>query len=1078
MMVKKVSLITFLAFFGISQIFADSDKLLRQPSVNSDKITFSYGNNIWVVAKDGGDAQRLTTTPGREFNPKFSPDGEWIAYSGQKDGNISVYVIPARGGSPKRLTHHPTSDIVRGWTPDGKVLFTSGRKSAPVGYPKFFKVGFDDGLPEPLPIPRGYRGAYSPDGNSFAYEMVRPSDEEWRNYRGGQNRPIWVLDMDDHSLEEIPDNKNVRNQYPVWIDETIYFISDRDYAMNLYSYSMEAEELKQLTFFSEFDIKYLSAGEEFLVFEYGGEIYTFNPDDEEYTKVDINISGDFPWAISQWKDAENFINKGALSPTGVRAVFEARGDIFTIPADKGDWRNITETTGVRQREPAWSPNGENIAWFSDRDGEYHLKIGTQDGLEEPRKIDLPEPTFNYTPQWSPDSKHIIYTDANLKLWKVNVETEDITFIDQDRYIHPQRTIDPVWSPDSKWIVYAKRLENQFHALKVYSLEDDEVYQLTDGMSDAISPAWDASGKYIYFLASTNFGLNTGWLDMSAYDRPVERAIYMIVLDKDEPSPLLPESDEENPGNNNNDNNNPQEVVIDFENIDQRILALNIPERDYTNLKAAEESVIFYTESVPHQWGNKLHRYNLEERESQPYLSPVNYFDISADGKKLLYRSSNTWGIVGTEDSPDIGDGRLDISNMKVKIDPRQEYEQMYDEAWRILRDYVYVENMHGADWDEIYEMYKQFVEHVNHRDDLNYLLSLLSAEVSMGHTYVGGGDMPETDDVNVGLLGTDLEIVDGHYRIEKIYTGENWNPDLKAPLSAPGVEVSEGDYILAVNGRELTAPTNPYSLFENTVDKQTVLTVNDRPTMEDSRNITVVPVSGEGGLRRLHWVEENRRKVDEMSDGKLAYVWLPNTAQAGYSYFNRYYFSQQHKQGAVIDERFNGGGSAADYMVDIMARELHGFFNNRIDQERPFTSPGAGIWGPKVMVINESAGSGGDLLPFMFRNMDIGPLVGTTTWGGLIGIWDYPGLIDGGMVSAPRGGFYNTDGEWDVENEGVAPDIEIEMTPKKVIEGQDPQLERAVEEALRMLEEDPVEILPEPDSPERAKRPEEDSNQE
>ena len=1072
-MLKKTTLIVVLATLFVVTAFGSNNMFFRQPSTNGEQITFAYANNIWIVDMEGGEAKRLTTNPARELNPHFSPDGEWIAYTGQYDGNMCVYVIPSRGGEPRRLTWHPGADIVRGWTPDGKVLFTSGRESSPVGYPKFFKVGLDNGLPEALPMHRGYRGSFSPGGKKFAYEMVSPTDEEWRNYRGGQNRPVWLLDMEDYSLEEIPDKENVRNHYPVWIGQTIYFISDRDYAMNLYSYSTETKELKQLTFFSEYDIKYLNAGEEILVFEYGGEIYTFDVEEKSYSKVDISVTCDFPWSRPQWVKAENFINKGALSPTGVRAIFEARGDIFTVPAEKGDWRNLTESKGVREREPVWSPDGKHIAWFSDQDGEYHLRIGTQDGLQTPRKIKLPEPTFNYTPMWSPDSEHLIYTDANLKLWLVNINSGKVTFIDQDSFIHPQRTMNPVWSPDSKWIVYAKRLKNQFHALKAYSLEDGEIYQLTDGMSDAVSPAWDASGKYIYFLASTNFGLNTGWLDMSAYDKPVERAVYIMVLDKEEPSPLLPESDEEKVNDNNNEDNNNDDVKvkIDFENLDQRILALDIPARNYTNLKSAGEGVIFFTEQVQHQPGSTLHRFDLDKRESKPFLSPVHFFDISADGKKLLYRSRNQWGIVETSGSPNVGDGRLHLSDMRLRVDPKLEWEQIFYEAWRFFRDYAYVENLHGADWDKVYEMYKPFVKHINHRDDLNYLLSLLGAEVSMGHSFVGGGDMPDVDRVNIGLLGADLETSNQRYRIEKIYTGENWNPNLRAPLSAPGVNVSEGDYILAVNGKELTVPTNPYSLFENTVDKQTVLTVNNSPTFEGSWNITIVPVSNEAGLRRLHWVEENRRKVHEMSDGKLAYVWLPNTGQAGYSYFNRYYFSQQHKKGAVIDERFNGGGSAADYMVDIMARELHGFFNNRIDQELPFTSPGAGIWGPKVMIINESAGSGGDLLPFMFRKMEIGPLVGTTTWGGLIGIWDYPALIDNGIVTIPRGGFYNLDGEWDVEDIGVAPDIEVEMIPEKVIGGHDPQLERAVEEALRLLEEKAVEILPEPEPPVRARRP-------
>ena len=1078
----KRSLLFLAGLLVMTLSFSNETRLLRQPAVSDSHIAFAYANNIWITSLDGGEARRLTSFQGSEFNPKFSPDGRWIAFSGQFAGSTDVYVIPVDGGEMKRLTWHPGADIVRGWSPDGRVVFTSARESAPAGYPKFFSTGFDGGLPSALTIPRGYRGEHSPDGRYFAYELVRPSDEEWRNYRGGQNRPIWVQDMEDHSLYELPCGDNSRNQYPVWIDNTIFFLSDRDHTMNLYSYDMDSKDLQQLTFYSQYDIKYLSSGGGQLVYEYAGYIYRYDPADGDPVKLNITAKGDFPWAMPGWKDVSSFIENGTLSPTGVRAVFEARGDIFTIPAEKGNWRNITNSPGVRERLPVWSPSGEYIAWFSDRSGEYRLIIGTQDGMGETREIELPEPNFNYTPAWSPDSKHLFYTDANLKLWLVDIESGSVSFIDQDRFIHPQRNMDPVWSPDSRWIAYAKRLTNQFHAIKAYSLDTGETLQLTDGMSDAISPAWDAGGKYLYFLASTNFGLNTGWLDMSSYDRPVERAIYMIVLDSDEPSPLLPESDEENVANsrdnnsNSNDNNNDDDddddatVRIDPEGIRQRILAIDVPAGNYSRLASAQEGVIFYMEPVQGQNGQNLHRWELEKRSTSRYLSPVHYYSISSDRKKMLYRSGSRWGVIGTSGHYSPGDGQIEVGGLQARVEPEKEWQQIFRDAWRIYRDYLYVDNYHGADWDEIRDKYEPLVSHVRHRNDLNHILGIMGGEASMGHSYVRGGDMPEVPQVSTGLLGADVEVQNGRYRLARIFTGENWNPDLRSPLSAPGVKVSEGDYILAIDGVDLTAEINPFSLLENKAEKQTVLRVNSSPGYEGSWLITVVPVSSEAGLRRLHWVEENRRKVDEMSGGRLAYVWLPNTSVAGYAYFNRYYFAQQHKEGAIIDERFNGGGSAADYMVDIMGRRLHGFFNNRINPDLPFTSPGAGIWGPKVMVINEHAGSGGDLLPYMFRYLDIGPLVGTTTWGGLIGIWDYPALVDRGVMVPPRGGFYNTDGEWDVEDVGVAPDIEVEMIPAEVIKGRDPQLERAVEEALRLLEQEPVRILPQPEAPVRYRR--------
>lgn len=1066
-------------------ILANDSRLLRQPDISDQQVTFTYSNNIWTCGINGGDAQRLTTFEGTESNPRFSPDGRWIAFSSSRNGSTNVFVKSLTSGEIRQLTYHPYPDIVKGWTPDGRVLFTSGREGAPIPYSKFYTIGIEGGMPDALPIPRGHRGDFSADGNYFAYEMVAPVDEEWRNYRGGQNRPIWLMDMEDFSVRELPTEDNSKNYHPVWIENTIYFLSDRDHTLNIYSWNMETEELQQRTFFSEFDIKNLNSGGGKLVFEYAGYIYRMDPDRMNPRKLNISVSGDFPWARPQWKGVSNYATNASLSPTGVRAVMEARGEIFTLPSDKGDWRNLTNSPGARDRQPIWSPDGARIAWFSDQDGDYQLVLDDQDGMGDRQTITLPEPTFNYTPSWSPDSKYIFYTDANLKLWLIDLQKNEVRKIDQGTFLHPMRTMDPVWSPDSRWIVYAKRLPSQFHVLMAYSLEDNEIHQLTDGLSDAVSPAFDASGKYLYFLASTDFGLNSGWLDMSSYDRPMNRAAYIMVLQKDEPSPLLPESDEEPIDEEENESENEKEdgkeedneeeqlVQIDFEGLNQRILSLNIPKSNYQKLIAATEGVIFLSENKEGQRGFDLHRYDLSKRESETYLTPLTYFTVSFDGKKLLYQANGQWGIVDAGGKVSVGDGRINVSSLKMRWDPIQEWRQIFDEAWRIQRDYLYVDNFHGADWEAVYQMYEPMLDHLNHREDLNYLLDIIGGEVAMGHSFVGGGDIPSTESHNIGLLGADYTVEHGHYKIEAIYTGENWNPELRAPLSAPGIDVSEGNFLLAVNGKAITTEENLYSYFENTAGRQTQITVNDQPKMENARTVTVVPISNESGLRRLAWVENNRRKVDEMSDGKLAYVWLPNTAMAGYSYFNRYYFSQQDKKGAIIDERFNGGGSAADYMVDIMGRELHGFFNNSINPELPFTSPGAGIWGPKVMIINEAAGSGGDLLPYMFRKMEIGPLVGTTTWGGLIGIWDYPALIDGGMITAPRGAFFDLQGEWSVENEGVDPDIEVEMTPSEVMKGKDPQLEKAVEEALRLLETEEVEILPEPEAPIRVKRPRE-----
>ena len=1084
--------IALLLFILLSQVSQSQEtRLLRDPDISDTKIVFAYANDLWTVDKAGGIAQRLTSFQGTETNPKFSSDGKTVAFTGQYQGNYDVYVVPTAGGIPKRLTWHPNVDVVCGWDNDEKVVFTSDRESAPGGNTRLWKIGMNDALPQALPMPRAFRGSYSPDGKSFAYELNIRWDGEWRNYRGGQNKPIWILDLQNYALKKIP-FQNSHDMLPVWSGNKIYFLSDRDYAMNVYSYDTQNENVEQLTFFSDFDIKNLSGSNHTLIFEYGGDLYTLDPAAKTYKKLSIEVKGDFPWAEPKWINAATILTNASLSPSGQRALFEARGEIITIPLKKGDARNITNSPGSREHDPVWSQDGKNIAWFSDAGGEYSLMIATQDGMGKPRELKIPNPTYFYSPVWSPDSKYIAYTDHIQQLWMIEIGSGKTTLVDKEPYLHPERTINPVWSPDSKWIGYSKRLNSQYHVIMAYSLAQSKGLQLTDGMSDAVSPAWDASGKYLYFMASTNYALRSGWLDLSSVERPLRRSVYLVVLKKGEASPLLPESDEEkteqkneskkdsvktkSPDKNKESKKEEAEkpkvtVRIDLDEISQRILSLSMPPREYVDLRAGSEGEIFVAEAVPNLDGTTLHKYTLKERKSDPFLSPITYYSFSADGKKLLYKSGQVWGIVDAAGPAKIGDGSLNTTSVQIKVEPRKEWKQIFREAWRYQRDYLYVKNTHGADWNKVYQTYAPLLDHVSHRNDLNYLLDILGGEVSIGHSFVGGGDNPVVDPVRIGLLGADLEIANKRFRIKKIYNGENWNPELRAPLSMPGVDVNAGDYIISVDGVELTATTNPYSLFENKANKQVRLSVSKNADGSGARQSIVVPVEYEYALRTFDWVENNRRKVWQLSNGQIAYVWLPDTGGDGFDNFNRYYFAQQDKAGVVLDERFNGGGFIADYFVDILNRKLRGYFNNVSGDRRPWTEPLTGIVGPKVMIINEMAGSGGDMLPYLFREMKIGPLVGTKTWGGLVGIWDTPPLMDGGRITAPRGGFFDLEGKWDVENVGVSPDIEVEMTPKDVIEGRDPQLEKAVETALKLLKENPVKLLNEPAPPVRVLRP-------
>jgi len=1069
-------LTTIIALFLTTTLISQT-RLLRQPTISQEKIAFLYANDLWLADRDGGDAIRLTSAQGAEQSPHFSPDGQTIAFTAQYDGNTDVYIVPSSGGQPQRLTWHPSSDVVQGWTPDGQaVVFRSGREGHPTQTNKLYTVATQGGLPEALPAPRAAFGEISPDGQYLAYTPITFWDPEWRNYRGGQAMPIWIVDLDDLSLQRTPQPTDERHLDPVWHDGKVYFLSERDYSMNIWSYDPATEALEQITTHTQFDVKSLDACEDAIVYEQGGYLHRLDPTTGNSERVDIRVQADLNWARPRWEEVSaNQLDNPQISATGQRALFQYRGDIFTLPKEHGSWRAITNSSNAADRHPVWSPDGQRIAWFSDASGEYTLMITDQKGLEAPRSIELPNPTFYYDPVWSPDGQYIAYTDTDYNLWCVNVESGEALQVDTDRYAHPNREMQPVWSPDSKWIAYARQQENHFKTIMAYSLDTGEAHQLTDDMADALTPSWDANGKYLYFLASTDYGLNTGWLDMSSYDPDVNRNLYAILLDEETPSPLMVRSDEEpNPDGEEETSEEKGDSVtvnIELDNIRQRIIAIEgVPKRHFTGLADGPENSVFLMESVPNQPGLTLHKYDLDKRKLSEFLKPVNTAVTSMDRKQLLYRSGGSWAIVGTGgESQKMGEGQLKI-DIRKKIDPREEYAQIFREGWRFMRDYLYVDNQHGAPWDTIYEWYRPWIDHVRHRSELTYVMDIVSGEISVGHSYTGGGDYPEVEDVPLGLLGADLEEANGRYRIAKIYTGESWNPNLQAPLAVPGLDVEEGDYILAVNGESLTAPTNPYRLFEATTGRPTELLINDQPGEEGANLITVEPISNESALRRFDWIESNRRKVEELSDGRLAYVYLPNTGGAGFEYFNRYYFSQQDKQGVVIDERNNGGGSAADYMIDIMNRKLFGYFNSKANDRKPWTTPMAGIFGPKVMIINERAGSGGDLLPYMFREAELGPLVGARTWGGLVGTWDTPRFIDGGYMIAPRGGFINADGEWAVEGEGVAPDIEVIQEPAAVRNGRDPQLERAVEEALRLLPAAPDLLQTQPAPPEKWRR--------
>jgi len=1055
---------------------ASAPLLLQQPTISKTQIVFVYGGELWSVSRKGGDAIRLTTGIGIQSDPYFSPDGKWIAFSGQYAGNTDVYVVSADGGLPKRLTYHPAPDIVAGWTPDGKnVLFVSSRDAFANQVAQLFTVPVTGGLAAKLPFPLAYEGSYSGDGDEIAYRPVAFPWGTWSHYRGGMESKIWIAKLSDSSYAEVP-RGNWNEFDPMWVGNKIYFLSDEKGPFTLYEYDASTKKETQVIPNDGLPIKQASAGAGAIVYSQFGAIHVYNLATHHDRAVTIRVAGDFPQEMPHFDSVEKNILSAGISPTGVRAVFEAHGEILTVPEKHGDVRNITNSPGVADRTPAWSPDGASIAYFSDESGEYALHIKDQKGLKAVKKIDLGNPpSYFYDPVWSPDSKKIAYTDKRLNVWYVDLAKGTPVKIDSDVFETPERTLDPSWSPDSEWIAYTKLMQNHMRAVFVYSLATGKSTQITDGMSDARYAVWDKNGKYLYFTASTNAGPTTAWLDMSSYDHTVTRNVYVVVLNKTLPSPLAPLSDDEKvkkPGETaasaaaakKKESEETPKVTIDFANISQRILALPIPAKNYVGLAAGKTGELFVAEFPAGQQGGVfgmppgmvITRFDMKKRKSYPLISGVQDFDVSFNGEKILYRQGPHWGIAPTAAPVKPGEGLLKMADMKVWVVPRLEWKQMYNEVWRIERDFFYASNYHGLNLDKAEAEYAKYLPGLASREDLNFLFNQMLSDLNVGHMFVRGGAIPTVPPVTVGLLGADYKVENGRYRITHVYSGENWNPNLQAPLTQPGVNVVAGDYILAVNGRELHGTDDIYSFFLGTANQQVILTVGPNPDGTGSREVTVVPIANELGLRHRDWIAHNMEVVSKLSGGKLAYVYLPNTADAGYTDFNRYYFAQVGKEGAVLDERFNEGGSIANYIIETLQRKLTSYWYTR--QGKIFTSPLDAIFGPKDMITNQFSGSGGDWMPWAFKHVGIGPTVGERTWGGLVGIYGYPQLIDGGAVTAPRVAFFNPNGTWDVENHGVPPDVPVILDPKAWREGHDVQLEKAVEVDMEALKKNPLPV--------------------
>jgi tricorn protease len=1084
-------------------------RLMRFPDVHGDKIVFSYGGDLWLVPTAGGVAHRITSHPGLELFPKFSPDGKWIAFTGQYDGNFNVYVMPAEGGEPRQLTFLPDpqpvpermgpNNQVITWFPGSKrILFLSRRDTFNDWFGRLFSVSIEGGLPERLPIDKGGLTSFSADATKIAYNRIFRNFRTWKRYQGGMAQDIWIYDFKAIQAERITDYPGT-DTYPMWHGDTIYFGSDRgaDHRMNLYSYDLRNRQTRQLTEFKDFDVNWPSLGGDSIVFENGGYLYLFDLKSGKARKVTVTLPGDSPNARPHWTQVSKFITDFEISPEGKRAVFTARGDVYTVPAKEGSIRNLTQTPGIHEKNVAWSPDGRWIAYLSDRSGEDELYIVPQDGMGKEIRITTDGKMFRLPPVWSPDSKKLLFADKSVRLYYVDIEAKQPVLIDQGKYLD---ITDYAWSPDSQWVAYAKPGENLYGVINLYSLADRKITPVTTSFTNSGEPVFDPAGKYLYFLSNRDYNEVLGVFDFE-FANPKATRVYVVTLRADLPSPLAPQSDEsgekkaekkaadleqEKPETPPQAPTPPKDFRVDLAGIADRVVALPIPPANMRGLGAAKDRVFYVTQPIEGLSGPlpgenaAIHVYDLEKRQDHVLIEKADSYALSFDGEKLLYSAPKEAGGGGEEGGPSertfgiidakppekepvkVGEGALNLAGMRADVNPQEEWKQIFNEAWRLERDYFYSPSMNAVDWAKEREKYAPLVSHVASRYDLTYVLGEMVGELANSHTYVGGGDYPDLKPVNVGMLGVDFEADADHglYRFKKIYPGENWQEKLRSPLTEPGVAVKEGDYLLAVNGRPLRVPQNPYELFVNTGGENVTLTVDEKPTEEGARNVAVKPISSEFPLRELDWISTNRRKVEAATGGRVGYIYLPDMSEAGLNEFVKQFYPQIRKEGLIIDVRYNGGGFVDQLIFERLRRILAGMDSARNWQS--LTVPDQVFHGHLVCITNAYAASDGDIFTYYFKQYKLGPVVGMRTWGGVRGIRGFTPLMDGGYVALPEFSVYGLDSQWVIENRGVEPDVAVDNRPDLVMKGQDPQLEKAIELVMKAIQEKPMKLPPRP----------------
>ncbi len=1066
-------------------------RLLQQPDVSASRITFVYGGDIWVVSKEGGTAQRLSTPAGEESFPRFSPDGSMIAFTGNYDGNSDIYVMPVGGGLPTRLTHHPDPDRMLDWFPDGRsILYATTMSSEKQRFAKLYRVPVSGGLPEVLPVPYGEFGAISDDGATLAYQFLSREFRTWKRYRGGTAPDIWLFGLDDRTARNLTAD-DANDSQPMWHGSTLYFLSDRDDALraNIWAHDLATGSVRQVTFFTDFDIHFPAIGPDDMVFENGGRLYLMDLATETAEPVEVHVVTDRATLLPRVAKVGSRVAGGTISPSGKRALLEARGEIFSLPAEHGVVRNLTRSSGSAERHPSWSPDGRHVAYFSDRSGEYELTIRAADGSGGEETLTDLGPGYRYAPMWSPDSSKIVFIDNLKVLHLFDVATRTLTRIDQGLWMtHPGlQGFTVSWSADSRWIAYSRGLGNRQSAVFLFDTASGERHQMTAGFVGASDPVFDPEGKYLYYLSDRSFEpLYSDFDPTWVYANPTQ--LVAVPLRADVPSPLAPRNDVEPENGDEAEPDDdagagakgegddtskakerekePAPVTIDLEGFEARAVVLPPEAGRYDDLAAVEGKVLYrrLVRTGAAEGPSPIVFWDLEKREEKTILDDADGYAVSADGSKLLAVSGGSFAIV------DVAPGQkmektLATGSMEMTVVPQEEWRQIFADAWRLQRDYFYDPTMHGVDWEAMRERYSALLDDVVTRWDLNFVIGELIGELNTSHSYRGGGDVEEPARRGVGLLGVDWELADGAYRIAKIVRGAPWDTEQRSPLAEPGVDVAEGDWVLAVNGTPLDVAKDPWAAFQGLAETAVLLTVNDRPSFEGAREVLVTTLSSEDRLRNLAWIESNRLKVEQASGGRIGYVYVPSTGIGGQTELYRMFRAQFHKDGLVVDERFNNGGQIPDRFVELLNRPLYNFWAVR--SGRDWQTPAISHTGPKAMLINAWSGSGGDAFPYYFRAAGLGPLIGTRTWGGLIGYSGQPALIDGGRLTVPTFSFYNLEGEWDVEGYGVDPDIEVVDDPSLMLDGGDPQLERAIEEVMKALESAPPSRPARPEYPVR-----------